>query len=655
AAYPLLVGAGVAVALALSLSIRPSGLATAIRLDRALGLKDRLGTADAIRRGRARGELADLARLQAERLAEALDVRLATPIRFTRIWAVAVLLTVGLWAGVAFLPAFVPGAGAATTSNTPQLTRQSADIVETISDAVTDLDREGLDEASREDLETLDELARQLSGEPATEAELAEARDRSAAQLEQVADRLAEQSDRTLEAVDEVTRRFREIEVPPEAPEPVEALAEALFEGDLEQAADRFDELMEARQEMTPEAQQQTGEELRQLADQLEPTRDDPDLVQRTNEIREALEDLGLDEESARELLEQMDPQAREQALREQDLEPDAAQQLTEDLQELREQQQVREQADEQQRQLAEALEDAAEQLDRPEAQQQQPGEPPEARPEPQPEPQPAQPRQEPGQPVQEVPQERPGEQPQAQPEGQPEPQPGAEPQQGPGQVPDQVPQRTPGEAPDQAPQEVPGQAPGQAPPQPPSQPVGGDEAGEQRQERPSVGEALRRLGRARRDAMERRQDSERLRQAARELADTLSEDEKRALAERWLPKQDPSPGAGRVGEGLLQEQPPDGTPPFDTIEDIDLRGDDEVEGRIIAEWLDPEGAQGGPGPPARGRALARKAQTDAERAVEKAVVPSRYHKYIQRYFGRLEETVDKAAAAEPSSGDDKP
>ncbi|MHC4718060.1 MAG: hypothetical protein ACYS5V_13895, partial [Planctomycetota bacterium] len=592
AAYPLLVGAGVAVALALSLSIRPSGLATAIRLDRALGLKDRLGTADAIRRGRARGELADLARLQAERLAEALDVRLATPIRFTRIWAVAVLLTVGLWAGVAFLPAFVPGAGAATTSNTPQLTRQSADIVETISDAVTDLDREGLDAASREDLETLDELARQLSGEPATEAELAEARDRSAAQLEQVADRLAEQSRRTLEAVDDVTERFSGIEVPPEAPQPVEALAEALRDGDLDQAADRFDELMDGREAMTPQQHEQMAQELRQLADQLEPPPDDPDLVQRADEIREALEDLGLDEESARELLEQMDPKAREQALREQDLEPDAAQELAEDLQELREQQQVREQANEQQRQLAEALEDAAEQHDRQEPRQQQPGEPPEAQPEPQPEPQPGQPRQEPGQPVQEVPQERPGEQPQAQPEGQPEgqpePQPGAEPQQGPGQVPDQVPQPAPGQAPDQAPQEVPRQAPDQAPPQHPSQPVpvGSDEAGEQRQERPSVGEALRQLGRARRDAMERRQDSERLRQAARELADTLSEDEKRALAERWLPKPDPNPGAGRVGEGLLQEQPPDGTPPFDTIEDIDLRGDAEDEGRIIAEWL---------------------------------------------------------------------
>ena len=63
---------------------------------------------------------------------------------------------------------------------------------------------------------------------------------------------------------------------------------------------------------------------------------------------------------------------------------------------------------------------------------------------------------------------------------------------------------------------------------------------------------------------------------------------------------------------------------------------------------------EGEPAPPARGRALARKAQTEAERAVEKAVVPSRYHRYIQRYFGRLEETVEKAAGGGAQS-DDQP
>jgi hypothetical protein len=221
------------------------------------------------------------------------------------------------------------------------------------------------------------------------------------------------------------------------------------------------------------------------------------------------------------------------------------------------------------------------------------------------------------------------------------------------------VPQQRPGEAPEQVPQEVPGQAPDQAPPrspQPPQQvPGAGDEAGEHPQQRPSVGEALRQLERMRREATDRQHDSERLRQAARELADTLSEEEKRELADRWLPKPDTGPGPSRVGAGRLDQQTPDGLPPFDTFEDVDLRPDEENEGQIILDWLDPLGADGEPAPPARGRALARQAQTDAERAVEKAVVPSRYHRYIRRYFGRLEETVDRAATGSAAAGDDQP
>ncbi|MHC4709458.1 MAG: hypothetical protein ACYTA3_03300 [Planctomycetota bacterium] len=619
--YPVLAGAGLVAFMALSLGRRPGRLATAIRLDRALRLKDRLGTAEAIRRGRARGELAlsrslrsglrphtrfvgfaadsigrcawtqtalaDLACHQAERLAESIDIRPATPIRIRRIWTVAVLLAAVLSAGVAFLPNFASDVAAATTSNTPQLAEQRSEIVGTINDALTDLDRDTLDPASQEELQALDDLARQLSGEPVTETELAEARDESAAQLEQVADRLAEQSRKNLEAVDEVTRRFQGIDVPPEAPQPVEALAEALREGDLEQAADRFDELMDDSESMSPDEREQLAEDLREMGDELETPPGDQELAQRADDIREALEDLGLDEQTARELLEQQDPQEIEQTLREQHVEPESAQQLAEDLERLQEQDQVREQADEQQRRLAEALDDAAEQLEQPEprdpdtaqppeapaeAPQQQP-QPPERSPdtpretEPQPQPggeqpqetpqrQPGQPQEQPGQP-QEAPQQRPGEPSRPQ----PEPQPAA------------VPQQRPGPEPEQVPREMPGQTPNQTPPQ--QVPTAGDETGEPQPERPSVGEALRQLERMRREATENQQDSERLRQAARELADTLSEDEKRELAERWLPKPGASPSAGRTGTGLLEEQPPDGPPPFDRFEDVGGRGPD--------------------------------------------------------------------------------
>jgi hypothetical protein len=202
-------------------------------------------------------------------------------------------------------------------------------------------------------------------------------------------------------------------------------------------------------------------------------------------------------------------------------------------------------------------------------------------------------------------------------------------------------------------PQETPGRPPDQGPRQ--QMPAAADETGTEPQQRPSVSDTLRELERMRREATQRGQDSERLREAARELADNLTEDEKRELAERWLPNPDTESGTSRVGSGLLDEQTPEELPPFDTFEDVDLRGDDADEGQIISEWLGPEGGDGEPAPPARGRALARKARSDAERAVEKAVVPSRYYRFIQRYFGRLEETVDKAAGTTAPPGDDQP
>jgi hypothetical protein len=151
-----------------------------------------------------------------------------------------------------------------------------------------------------------------------------------------------------------------------------------------------------------------------------------------------------------------------------------------------------------------------------------------------------------------------------------------------------------------------------------------------------------------------RQQDSERLRQAARELADSLSDQEKRELAERWMQRPQADPGGSRVGASRLDEQPPDGPGPFERLQDVDLREEvGQDEGRIIAEWLDPGSGDGEPALPARGRARARAARTEAERAVEKAVVPSRYARYIRRYFGRLEETVDKAASGPAPARDD--
>ena len=55
---------------------------------------------------------------------------------------------------------------AATTSTVPELAQQRTEIVETINDAITDLEPKNLDAASQDELEALEALARQLTGEP---------------------------------------------------------------------------------------------------------------------------------------------------------------------------------------------------------------------------------------------------------------------------------------------------------------------------------------------------------------------------------------------------------------------------------------------------------------------------------------------------------
>ena len=84
---------------------------------------------------------------------------------------------------------------------------------------------------------------------------------------------------------------------------------------------------------------------------------------------------------------------------------------------------------------------------------------------------------------------------------------------------------------------------------------------------------------------------------------------------------------------------------PFSDFDDVDLR-DPEAGSLTVSEWLDESGAAAGPGT-ARRRTLARRARGTAEQAIEKSVIPSRYHDLIRRYFGRLEETVENAEPAE--------
>ena len=148
--------------------------------------------------------------------------------------------------------------------------------------------------------------------------------------------------------------------------------------------------------------------------------------------------------------------------------------------------------------------------------------------------------------------------------------------------------------------------------------------------------------------------DSEHLREAARELADTMTEQQRQRLVEQWMEaaEADP-PDVGKPGPDDPTTDPggdraassPQRSP-FSRFDDVDLRGD-EMADEVIAEWLSDAAVSRAP-TRTGGRAAVRRARRAAAQARDKSGVPSRYHQLIQRYFGRLEETVEKADDGKP-------
>ena len=652
AAYPILVAVAVVIAAIVAVLGRPSSFDIAVRLDRRLGLKDRLGTGVAIRHDRTRGELTELARLDAQRIAETIDIRRATPIRLTPIWPVAVLLGATLTAGVAFLPALGAAGAREPAVARAALQQQRAEIVETIDETMDALDQDALDTVSRQSMETLERLAQQL-GEPATdEIELARLRDESAATMQEMADRLAQDAQRNLEVVDEVTRRFAAAEQPDapshEPPAELSEFLDAVRRGELDEAAERFDELLQRADELPTRSRNDVAGELRELSERLDAQRDPEDPggsdAPEVERLREALDDLGVDEQTMKEILDEQDRTPAGDALDDQE----TRRRLAEDLDAARQRQQVREQVDEQRKRLAEALENAADEFER-RPQQSQPDQ---------------RPRQDPDQDQsrdrdrdqhqdqQPSRQQRPGGEQhdqQVHREGR-EGDPGAEqiPRPDDTTVERRQPVERPGQMPDGQPNEQTGETPGA---------------------QPSVGELLRQLQRARQAANGKQADSERLREAARKLADTMTDEQKQQLFEQWMQMQgteqdtpDMLPeGIGNGGSpagndsGVPEQQRTRSPPP--AFEDFDLRELDEQNQpnqQIIAEWLSDAPVEGAPTTvDAGGRAAVRRARNAAEQAVEQSVVPARYHEFIRRYFGRLEKSVDTPPPAKPDADGD--
>ncbi|HRP63374.1 MAG TPA: hypothetical protein PK400_08790, partial [Phycisphaerales bacterium] len=180
----------------------------------------------------------------------------------------------------------------------------------------------------------------------------------------------------------------------------------------------------------------------------------------------------------------------------------------------------------------------------------------------------------------------------------------------------------------------------------------GSQETGETLQQPRGAGESLREAERRRRDAEQRQRLADRLRDESQRIADPGGAGSESAREQQQsIPPSaaDRSGGSDAGVDGV--RTPIDGDErriePFET-QDVDARSTDEGDpGEVIAEWLSREGAtRDGEAGTRIGDAQqrVRQAQRIAERAVNDQAVPSRYHSAIRRYFGRLNETVERAA-----------
>ncbi len=637
--YLAVLGAGLVAGVVHSLVTRPELLAVAVRLDRGLGLRDRLGSAEAIRTGRVQDAgFAGLVQQDAERVAQALDIKSATPIVVTRGWIVAGGLIAALGLGFAFVPPLTRTTRgqdrAHTAEDQAELQQQQQEITQTIQEAIAEIDDDALDDRMRDDVSSLQRLAEQLGNEGASSDEVAEARDRSAGELAALADRLAEQSQRNLRAAEAVAERFAGVE-PADAPMSAQEFAEALRNGEFGEAADLLDELMASKEDLSAEQRSEVAEHLRDMSEQLtEPS--DAAIDEQFESAREALRDLGLDEQDVDDLLgDEASKDDLQRALEEADVDEDVAQELVDDIERSKQQQQVDKKADDEARSLSEAMEDVADQLERPEPKSSdQP---------PQPESDQLEDQRE-GRPAEQRSADRSSEQRDATPEDggvaeqrevAVEPAEGEQPESPPSEPDDQQ----TGDQPQREVQERSAPPPGEPPGvQPQPSPDNGS--------RRSLQEMLRRLAGAQRDADKGQADSRRLRDAARKLADTLSEQEKQRFAEQWLREFGSKPG---TDDAQRAETSPSESPIFRETETVDIGGDEAAK-NIIARWLGDEVIEGEPQHTQRSGKVIRRAQSAAEQAVDQTAVPRRYHELIQRYFGKLDETVQRAASSSKSA-----
>jgi hypothetical protein len=368
APWEVVLGGAAAIGLAAGVAAGLSGdwslLAAARRADRVLGLRDRLGNGLSFSRGQP-GPAEQLAIRDAERVAGRVSTARVAPVRFGAAWAAWPVVLAGAIACGVWVPVAGPRVRGVAQHRAGEPERRAAAgvLAEAARDAREAAGESLLERAGEGELARMEEIERELldgSREPG------EALADGARQLTDLADRV----ERAGEAGALADQRAREqLADQVEAGEGASELARALSEGDLERAREAASAMSDRFGSMTPAERERYAEELESLADQVRGAREDRELTggedaAASDPLDAALREQGIEE--PRSLGGSEDPAEVRERLEERGVEPEAAEQLAERVAARNREAQAREQADEELDRLSEAAREAAEQLREP-------------------------------------------------------------------------------------------------------------------------------------------------------------------------------------------------------------------------------------------------------------------------------------------------
>lgn len=365
-----------------------------IVLDHALGLHDRVSSSIALERVASNGDANDpflaLAREDAERVSLEANVRRAIPIRFDNWWVAAPFAAAALATASLFTPAIdVFGASERRVERVALEERRerSQDVIEEIKEELRQATaNQSADAATPEQLRALEELERELAqGEISPD----DARTKAASRLDDLAQSFEDRAEREDRTLDTLGEKFASLDGRASDDSAAKPLEDALRRGDWGAAAEALEQLRRETagdSSVSPDERERIARDLDSLARAIERAagperpaqggadeqgaRDDAGVPDRPEESGafDQLREQGVPSDVARDLAQSRDAKEISDALRREGLAPEQAERLADRIAQENERRASEEQAQRDLRDLAKALDDAAENARNPDA-----------------------------------------------------------------------------------------------------------------------------------------------------------------------------------------------------------------------------------------------------------------------------------------------